>query len=268
MNLSFETFVFFLEIHCLAMIRSSAAVLSLKRTKTMMLMACTSGPCRLLHRQRNSLRHCPLYYLPRSPVVAPARKISVVTTHARTALKNTLAQRGAPCQKSSLASVASFARASFTAATATASSAQRQRRSSSRRWVPAVLATSALVGGGITYYLHDHLGGTEGLWRTLSFYSLAIPKYVVYRYHAWRQSPDHVWEALDKETSQQGLVKILELEGFYVKCGQLCASNFGDAFPRVWQDTMSVLQDQVPPQVQYLGQVDLYCIGDCVQGCP
>jgi len=28
----------------------------------------------------------------------------------------------------------------------------------------------------------------------------------------------------------------------------MCASNIGDAFPPIWQDTMSVLQDEVPPQ--------------------
>jgi len=97
------------------------------------------------------------------------------------------------------------------------------------------------VLGGVKYF-HDHVGGTEGLMRSISFYSLAIPKYVVYRYHSWRQSPDSVWKELDEETSKQGLVKILELEGFYIKCGQLCASNLGDAFPKQWQDTMSVLQ--------------------------
>lgn len=114
-------------------------------------------------------------------------------------------------------------------------------------WYPVLGGLAITVAGGL-HYLHDHMGGTEGLWRSLSFYSLAVPKYVVYRYHSWRQSPDHVWEQLDRETSQQGLVKILELEGFYIKCGQLCASNLGDAFPEIWQDTMSVLQDQVPPQ--------------------
>lgn len=101
--------------------------------------------------------------------------------------------------------------------------------------------------GGVKW-VHDHVEGTEGLSRTLSFYSLAIPKYIVYRYHVWRASPDDVWEELDRETSKQGLEKILELEGFYVKAGQMCASNVGNAFPEVWQDTMSVLQDECPAQ--------------------
>ena len=34
--------------------------------------------------------------------------------------------------------------------------------------------------------------------------------------------------------------------GFYIKCGQMSAANIGDAFPKIWQETMSVLQDQVP----------------------
>jgi aarF domain-containing kinase len=61
-------------------------------------------------------------------------------------------------------------------------------------------------------------------------------------------SPDHVWDELHEETSAGALEKILELEGFYIKCGQMAASNIGDAFPPIWQDTMSVLQDEVPPQ--------------------
>jgi len=114
-------------------------------------------------------------------------------------------------------------------------------------WYPVVGGLAITVLGGAKYF-HDHVGGTEGLRRSLSFYSLAIPKYLVYRYHQWADSPDHVWDELDRETSRQGLNKILELEGFYIKCGQLCASNLGDAFPPIWQDTMSVLQDQCPPQ--------------------
>lgn len=70
--------------------------------------------------------------------------------------------------------------------------------------------------GGIKYF-HDHVGGTEGLWRSLSFYSYGIPKYFVYRYHMWRGSPDSEWEQLHHETSHGALNKALELEGFYVK---------------------------------------------------
>ena len=114
-------------------------------------------------------------------------------------------------------------------------------------WWPILGGLVITTAGGVKYF-HDHFGGSEGLIRTVSFYSLAIPKYIQYRYHMYMQSPDHVWEELDRETSAQGLNKILELQGFYVKCGQYCAANIGNAFPEVWQDTMSVLQDQVPPQ--------------------
>jgi aarF domain-containing kinase len=64
----------------------------------------------------------------------------------------------------------------------------------------------------------------------------------------WNQSPDHVWEELDRSAAVEGLQKAYELEGFYIKGGQMVAANMGGAFPPVWQDTMSVLQDQVPPQ--------------------
>lgn len=59
-------------------------------------------------------------------------------------------------------------------------------------------------------------------------------------------SPDLVWDELHKETSLKGLNKILELQGFYVKSGQMAAANIGNAFPLIWQDTMSVLQDECP----------------------
>lgn len=117
------------------------------------------------------------------------------------------------------------------------------------------MATAVALGGVAATttvwamrYFHEHFGGWEGLSRAATFYSVAIPKYAVYRYHQWMESPDVVWQKLDRETSQQGLKVILQLKGFYIKCGQLCASNIGDAFPVIWQETMSVLQDQVPPE--------------------
>ena len=82
--------------------------------------------------------------------------------------------------------------------------------------------------------MHDHVGGTEGLARTMSFYSIAIPKYLEYRLHMFKESPDEVWDELDRETSKQGLEKILELRGFYIKSGQLAAANIGNAFPPIW----------------------------------
>ena len=64
----------------------------------------------------------------------------------------------------------------------------------------------------------------------------------------YKESPDHVWEQLDAETAKTALDKAYELEGFYIKGGQMVAANMGGAFPQIWQETMSVLQDQVPPQ--------------------
>lgn len=51
-------------------------------------------------------------------------------------------------------------------------------------------------------------------------------------------SPNEVWDKLHEETSKAGLDKIMELQGFYVKSGQMCAANIGNAFPPIWQDTM------------------------------
>ena len=106
-----------------------------------------------------------------------------------------------------------------------------------------VFATTSACG---VAYLNDYLGGGDGLLRTLNFYSLAIPKYVVYRMHMIMDSPDEVWDKLHVETSKAGLDKIMELQGFYVKSGQMCAANIGNAFPPIWQDTMAPLQDSCP----------------------
>ena len=121
---------------------------------------------------------------------------------------------------------------------------------SERIFSPLVYVAGGLavtVAGGIKY-VHDHVGGTEGLARTMSFYSIAIPKYLEYRLHMFKESPDEVWQELDRQTSKQGLEKILELRGFYIKSGQLAAANIGNAFPPIWQDTMSVLQDECPAE--------------------
>lgn len=101
------------------------------------------------------------------------------------------------------------------------------------------------IAGGVKY-VNDQVGGTEGLERTVSFYSVAVPAYVRYRTHVILQSPDETWHELDNEISQKGLAKILELRGFYIKSGQMCAANIGNAFPKVWQETMAVLQDSCP----------------------
>jgi hypothetical protein len=112
-------------------------------------------------------------------------------------------------------------------------------------YIPIVGGLLITVAGGVKY-LHDLFGGTEGLQRAASFYSVAIPKYAEYRYHQYQESPQHVWDDLDKNTAQVALQKMLELKGFYIKSGQLCASNMGNAFPKYWQETLSVLTRPMP----------------------
>ena len=70
------------------------------------------------------------------------------------------------------------------------------------------------VLGGVKY-VHDHVGGTEGLARTMSFYSTAIPKYIEYRMHMILESPDEVWDDLHEDTSKKGLEKILEVSASF-----------------------------------------------------
>ena len=111
-----------------------------------------------------------------------------------------------------------------------------------------LLTAGGMMGGTVlaVKYMHDEVGGMEALNRTVSFYSLAIPKYIQYRTHMFLDSPDETWDQLDKETSQQGLEKILSLRGFYIKSGQMVATNIGNGFPPIWQETFSVLQDGCP----------------------
>lgn len=112
-------------------------------------------------------------------------------------------------------------------------------------WYPIVGGLVITIAGGIKY-CHDLFGGMEGLKRSAAFYSLAIPRYVQYRFHMIKDSSDEVWDSLHTETSQDALNIMLQLKGFYIKSGQICASNLGNAFPEIWIDTLSVLQDQVP----------------------
>jgi aarF domain-containing kinase len=112
-------------------------------------------------------------------------------------------------------------------------------------YVPIVGGLVITIAGGVKY-LHDLFGGTEGLKRSVSFYSVALPKYAQYRYHQYLESPQHVWDNLDHDTAEMALDVMLELKGFYIKSGQICAANIGNAFPKIWIETLSVLQDQCP----------------------
>ncbi|GMH55206.1 hypothetical protein TL16_g01847 [Triparma laevis f. inornata] len=114
---------------------------------------------------------------------------------------------------------------------------------------------SIAFGAALTTYLSFHhlkteLGGTTlGLERSASFYSLAIPTYFRYKYlQKFEPNNQQMWDALDTDASASGLEKILSLRGFYIKTGQMAATNIGGAFPPIWSTTMSVLQDGVPPK--------------------
>ena len=114
------------------------------------------------------------------------------------------------------------------------------RRSSSTSFVKLIGGGAALTTLGGLAFIYNEFEGTEGLLRSLSFYSVAIPAYVNYRFHSYRGSPEHVFDELNRVTSKQGADKIAELQGWYVKAGQLCANNIGNAFPEVWQSRMAV----------------------------
>jgi aarF domain-containing kinase len=96
--------------------------------------------------------------------------------------------------------------------------------------------------------------GSENFDRSMSFYAVAIPGYCNYRYMDLRTrnipqaERDKKFEKLHKVWAPAALEKILELRGFYIKVGQMAATNIGNAFPDKWVRTMEVLQDNVPPR--------------------
>jgi hypothetical protein len=88
----------------------------------------------------------------------------------------------------------------------------------------------ALSAAYLLGHWHEELGGLEGIERSLSFYSVAIPRYIEYRMMQWSNNRnDDEWDELHRRASQQGLDKIMELRGFYIKTGQMAASNIGNA---------------------------------------
>ena len=97
------------------------------------------------------------------------------------------------------------------------SSNSSSKSTNTTKWALGIVGGGTVLTLGAVAYINDHVGGSEGLQRTTNFYSLAIPKYIEYRYHMIRESPDEVWDKLHEETSQLGLDKIMELQGFYVK---------------------------------------------------
>jgi len=87
-------------------------------------------------------------------------------------------------------------------------------QSSSLKLIRYGIAGGALVGiAGAYSYVHNELGGPEGIYRSLSFYSAAIPRYLEYRLLQIRKAGDDDWDELHERASSQGLDKINELRG-------------------------------------------------------
>ena len=118
-----------------------------------------------------------------------------------------------------------------------------------------VLKRSAAVtvlgsGGALGYaYLYD-----EGLWRTLRVLNSLIPMGVDYwhLYYRVSSSPEDVrrraFDAYHERWRDAPLRVCLDLRGFYVKVGQLCAGFPGDGLPTPYKESLKVLQENVPPQ--------------------
>jgi len=114
------------------------------------------------------------------------------------------------------------------------------------------LSILSLAAYGVNF-VQTQVGTLEGLGRAFTFYKVAIPSYLKYEYmqryeNSGSDEDEEKWRKMHLQESKKGLETILKLRGFYIKNGQMCASNIGNAFPKVWQDTMSVLQDHVPPR--------------------
>lgn len=56
------------------------------------------------------------------------------------------------------------------------------------------------------------------------------------------------YEKLHKVWAPRFFRAALELKGFYLKSGQMAASNYANAFPRTWQEVFEPVLDQMPAQ--------------------
>jgi predicted unusual protein kinase regulating ubiquinone biosynthesis (AarF/ABC1/UbiB family) len=94
----------------------------------------------------------------------------------------------------------------------------------------------------------------EGVWRTIRVLSSLIPMAVDYWWLSYlvRGMPDEARRRAFDEYHQQWcdepLRVCLDLRGFYVKVGQLCAGFPGDGLPLPYKESLKVLQEHVPPQ--------------------
>lgn len=106
------------------------------------------------------------------------------------------------------------------------------------------------ISGALAYaYLYE-----EGVWRTLRVLNSLVPMGLDYwrLYYQVRSSPEDVqreaFDAYHEKWRDEPLRVCLDLRGFYVKVGQLCAGFPGDGLPPPYKESLKVLQEDVPPQ--------------------
>eukprot|EP00966_Prymnesium_polylepis_P164327 3799055-Prymnesium_polylepis.3 len=121
------------------------------------------------------------------------------------------------------------------------------------------------TGGALTYaYLYE-----EGVWRTLRVLKSLVPMGIDYwrLYYSVRSAPEDyrrvAFEAYHEKWRDEPLRVCLDLRGFYVKVGQLCAGFPGDGLPPPYKESLKVLQENVPPQpfdrIKQIVEAELGC---------
>eukprot|EP00039_Didymoeca_costata_P020571 m.341702 g.341702 ORF g.341702 m.341702 type:complete len:594 (-) comp20389_c0_seq1:70-1851(-) len=124
----------------------------------------------------------------------------------------------------------------------------------------------AALGSGAAVFIRNELG-EEAVERSTKFYRVAIPAFLEYKFTEFKfeklpnfvstvtperseelkKQADVEYNRLHEKWAPQMKDVFLDLRGFYLKHGQVMASNIGDLFPKRWRDEMQPLLDAVPP---------------------
>jgi aarF domain-containing kinase len=97
----------------------------------------------------------------------------------------------------------------------------------------------------------------ERLTRTLSFYSTAVPLFILYRSLGdaiklnnvslgWKISSDELFDGLHDYGSDVIVEKIKDLKGYYIKTGQIISTRV-DIFPSQYTTKLAITQDRLDP---------------------
>lgn len=122
------------------------------------------------------------------------------------------------------------------------------------------LAVGATLGGTAAGCAYVHVAyGPDTLPRLLRVYRDAIPAYCDYRLVQLKDDgkiprflegilpiAEGGYEELHQKWAPIMLKAAFEMRGFFLKGGQLVASNYGNAFPRLWQKAFEPVLDQQP----------------------